>query len=100
MHAVNEHLIIDLIQQDLRHCQLLYGLERLGVSATAMHHLHLLDIIYQLMQITHEKRNDYLAETYAAFMSMATDYEITANGDTLRPLAKDCYNRLKYLIEL
>lgn len=100
MHQKNEQLIIDLIQQDLKHCQLVYGLEQLGLQGSSMHHLEMLEIIYRLMHIPSEKKSDYLAETYAAFMSMATDIEITALGESLRPLAKECYHRLKYLIEL
>ncbi len=100
MHSKNEQLIIDLIQQDLKHCQLVYGLEQLGLQGSSIHHLDILEIIYQLMQIPREKKNDYLAETYAAFMSMATEYEITPLGESLRPLARDCYHRLKYLVEL
>ncbi len=100
MYNQNEQLIIDLIQQDLKHCQLIYGLEQLGLSSSSMHHLEILEIIYQLMDISHEKRNDYLSETYASFMSMATNYEITSNGETLKVLAEDCYYRLKYLVEL
>ncbi|MEW7278965.1 hypothetical protein ABW636_10255 [Aquimarina sp. 2201CG1-2-11] len=100
MSKKNEQLIIDLIQQDLKHCQLIYGLEQLGLPASSMYHLNILEVIYQLMHISSEKKNDYLAETYAAFMSMATDYKITPSGESLKPLAKDCYYRLKYLIEL
>jgi len=100
MSKRNEQLIIDLIQQDLKYCQLIYGLEKLGLQASSMHHLDILEVIYQLMFIPNEKKNDYLAETYAAFMSMATDYEITPNGESLRSLAKDCYYRLKYLVDL
>ncbi len=100
MSNKNEQLIIDLIQQDLKHCQLIYGLEQLGLQASSMYHLEILEIIYQLMHISSEKKNDYLAETYAAFMSMATDYEITSNGESLKSLARDCYYRLKYLVDL
>ncbi|WP_132065920.1 hypothetical protein [Aquimarina spinulae] len=100
MHQNNEQLIIDLIKQDLKHCQLVYGLAQLGLEGSNTHHLEILEIIYQLMHIPSEKKNDYLAETYAAFMSMATDYDITPMGESLRPLAKECYHRLKYLIEL
>lgn len=100
MHDKNEQLIIDLIQQDLKHCQLVYGLERLGLQGSTMHQLEILEIIYRLMHIPKEKKSDYLVETYAAFMSMATDVEVTPSGESLRPLAKDCYHRLKYLIEL
>ncbi len=100
MQKKNEQLIIDLIQQDLKHCQLIYGLEQLGLQGSSMHHLEILEIIYQLMHISSDKKNDYLAETYAAFMSMATDYEITPRGESLRSLARDCYHRLKYLIDL
>ncbi len=100
IHIYNKDVIIDLIQQDLKHYQLIYGLEQLGLQGSGIHHLQLLEIIYQLMQILSEKKNDYLAETYAAFMSMATEYEITPLGESLRPLAKECYYRLKYLVEL
>ncbi len=96
----NEQLIIDLIQQDLKHSQLLYGLESIGLDGLSIYHLAILEVIYQLMNVPKEKINDYLAETYASFMNRSIDYDITSDGQSLQPLAKECYSRLKYLIDL
>ncbi len=96
----NEQIIIDLIVQDLKHSQLLYGLESIGLDGLSMHHLAILEIIYKLMHIPKEKTNHYLEETYASFMNRSLDYTITPNGESLEPLAKECYFRIKYLIDL
>ena len=47
----NKELIISLIQQDLKHSQLVLGLDELGMEASDKHCLDILDIVYNLMQV-------------------------------------------------
>lgn len=47
----NKELIISLIQQDLKHSQLIVGLDRLGLEASERHCLQLLEVVAHLMRV-------------------------------------------------
>ena len=47
----NKELIVSLIQQDLKHSQLVLGLDELGMEASDKHCLDILDIVYNLMKV-------------------------------------------------
>jgi len=46
-----KELIISLIQQDLKHSQLILGLDELGMDASDKHSLEILDVVANLMQV-------------------------------------------------
>jgi hypothetical protein len=88
-----QQLIVHLIRQDLRHHQLILGLEALGLSVE-MHYLELHGVIAQLMGIEGELSNEWL-DTYMRCMERAPQYPITGRGDNLLLLAEECYQLLK-----
>ena len=47
----DKELIINLIQQDLKHSQLVLGLDELGMEASDKHCLEILDIVANLMKV-------------------------------------------------
>jgi hypothetical protein len=94
----NKELIIHLIQQDLKYNQLLSGLERVGLYAEDLH-LNLLDIISELMNVPEGKKDDAWTAIYVSFMQQAIEFEVSANKDTLKPLAIACYRELQTLLE-
>ena len=95
-----ELLIIDLILQDLKHNQLLTGLEKIGLNGSDTHYLGILEIVFQLMKVPEQIANDW-GELYVKFMNQAIHYEITSSTkkETLKPLAEVCYRQLKVLIK-
>lgn len=94
----NERLIINLIQQDLKHNQLLSGLERIGLDGSDFHYLRILDIVSELMKVPEQISDDW-GKLYIKFMEQAIQYKMTSRGETLKPLAEVCYNQLNALIE-
>lgn len=94
----NKELIINLIQQDLKHNQLLSGLEKIGLGVE-LHYLRILEIVSKLMNVPDGEVDDLWSELYIKFMQEAIQFEITSNADTLKPLAVTCYGRLKSLLD-
>ena len=90
----NKQLVIRLIRQDLKHNQLVYGLEGLGFADKGLHGLEILEIIAELMEVPEEKITGAWIGTYIEFLERSTDYKITGNGTNLLPLAEECYNVL------
>ena len=96
----NKELIINLIQQDLKHSQLLSGLEKIGLDGTDLYYLEMSEIIAKLMKVPNGRKiGDLWGETYIAFLHEAIRYKVTSRGETLKPLAIACYGRLQTIIE-
>lgn len=95
-----ERLIIDLILQDLRHNQLLSGLEGLGLEVNKIHYLSILEIVSQLMKVP-DKISDDWGALYIEYMNQAIHYKIMTSTkiETLVPLAETCYVQLRKLID-
>ncbi len=51
MDITLEELVIELILQDLKHNQLIYGLDRLNLDAGYCHFLGILDLVQRLMKV-------------------------------------------------
>lgn len=94
----NKNLIIQLIQQDLKHNQLLSGLEAIGLESYHIHSLQIIDVVSKLMQVSASIIDDW-DETYLELMQQASLYQITARGETLKPLAEVCYQQLKAMMD-
>ncbi|GGF49071.1 hypothetical protein [Echinicola rosea] len=94
-----EELIEELILQDLKHCQLLYGLRTLELGDGDAHYLGILELIEKLMGIRDDQLSTKFCEIYMKFMHQSTDFSITFLGQELRPLARSCYLELKELSE-
>jgi len=93
----NKDLIISLIQQDLKHNQLVEGLENLGLDGGGLHYLGVLELVCRLMKVP-ENVQDQWSELYIGFMKEAAKHEIEEKPDSLRPLAEVCYYKLKHTL--
>ena len=90
----NKELIIKLIQEDLKHCQLVVGLDQLGLEASDNHCLELLDIVADLMQVPTGNLEFDWGRVYITYMSECTGLEVESTSASLRPYAEYCYNDL------
>jgi len=96
----NERLVLQLIQQDLKHHQLTLGLNRLGLDDTGLHCLDILSIVAELMKIPEGKLHDKWDRIYISFMHQAQEYKISGRGEELKPLAEKCYQMLIDCVEI
>lgn len=96
-----EELIIKLIQQDLKHCQLLFGLNKIGLEGDFLHYLGILSIVQDLMDVKDDGsfKMDRTSDAYMHFMYQCLDFPITNDGIELMPLAEECYQDLKEIID-
>ena len=95
----NEHLIINLIHEDLKHNQLLTAIERIGFDRGNLYNLQLLEIIAKLMKVPKGPISNRWDEIYAGFMLESINYKVTSRGESLRPLAEVCYKQLRTLLD-
>lgn len=94
----NKELLIDLIQQDLKHNQLIMGLDKIGLEGSEMHNLRILEMVSKLMKVPKALQEDW-TNAYMLCMEESVNYQITNRGESLKPLAEVCYNRLKQLVK-
>lgn len=71
-----DELIIDLILQDLKHNQLIQGLDRLNLDAGYCHYLSILDLIQKLMGVPDALMDDFTV-IYMSFMNRCLEFPIT-----------------------
>jgi hypothetical protein len=88
-----DELIIELILQDLKHNQLVLGLDKLNLDAGYCHFLGILDLIQRLMGVS-EELNDDFCTAYMGFMQRCLEFPISRSGEELRPLASECFECL------
>lgn len=93
---VSKKFIIHLIQQDMKHNQLILGLRKLNFNVQ-VHYLDIMSLVAELMEIPPNSITDNWAKTYINFLEQSVNYEITEVGTGLFPLAKECYQTLKGL---
>ena len=93
----NKDLIIDLIQQDLKHNQLIASLQKIGLEAREQHCLGILEIVAKLMKVPEGKVDDLWGAAYASFMGQVGCYDM--DGNSLRLLAEVCYRQLKTILD-
>lgn len=89
-----ETLIKELILADLRHSQLIFGLEALQLAPLDYHFLNLYQLIANWMGFRTDEEMDTFMEIYQSFMYKSTSYPISPNGLDLRPLVDQCYEVL------
>ncbi|HET6245382.1 MAG: hypothetical protein H0V01_13915 [Bacteroidetes bacterium] len=92
-------IIIQLIQQDLKHNQLLSGLEKLHLTTEA-HPLEIMDVVAEMMGIPTGSASEEWMKIYISFLEEAGQYAITSRGERLLPLAEKCYNLLLACAEI
>ena len=83
MNISLDELVIEMILQDLKHNQLVLGLDRLNLDAGYCHYLGILDLIQRLMGIPNELMDDFSA-IYMAFMQRGLEFPISRSGEELR----------------
>ncbi|AGA76712.1 hypothetical protein [Echinicola vietnamensis] len=86
-----DELIIELIRQDLKHNQLIKGLDILDLDAGHRHHLGIMDLVKRLMEVPAILENDFL-DTYMGYMDRCLEYPISSLGEELSKLAEECFN--------
>ena len=93
-----QEIIQDLILQDLKHNQLIIGLDKIGLEGSEMHNLRILEMVAELMKVPKTLQEDW-TNAYMLCMEESVNYQITNRGESLKPLAEVCFNRLKQLIK-
>lgn len=96
----NKELILQLIQQDLKHNQLTEGLRHLGLSDDGLYCIDLLSIIERLMEIPDGETDDRRTRIYVSFMCEAHQYGVSELGKELKPLAEKCYEMMVTCLEI
>ncbi|MEB2774997.1 hypothetical protein SYJ56_06750 [Algoriphagus sp. D3-2-R+10] len=95
---MNKDLLIEeLILQDLRHIQLIYGLEAIGFNEESFHSLELSYCIAELMGMRGDEIFDRFFGVYWDQIEKCKELEMTYSRENLRPLAKECHLALKKL---
>lgn len=89
-----KELIISLIQQDLKHSQLVVGLDQLGLEASERHCLQLLDIVANLMKVPEGDVEFDWGRVYITYMAECTGVDVEDTADSMRPYAEYCYDDL------
>lgn len=84
---------------DMKHNQLVSGLEDIGLDGRGLFDLGALEIILKLMEITEGNVEDRLCAMYVSFIDEAANYEITDRGESLRPLAELDYWQLRAFVD-
>ena len=94
MNMTLDELIIELILQDLKHNQLILGLDRLNLDAGYSYYLSIMDLVQRLMDVPDELAEDFTA-CYMAFMNRCLEFPISRSGEELGPFAIECYGLLR-----
>jgi hypothetical protein len=94
----HSELVIRLLVQDMKHEQLLDALNKLGFE-TDRHTLDLFNIIAELMGIAENQASWAWSDIYMEYMNKALLYPVTLDGESLVPLAKECYEKLVKCME-
>ena len=90
----SKELIIQLIQQDMKHQQLVEYICKAGFE-TDLHGLDLLHIVAALMGITGEIPERW-TEIYMDCLGNTVHYPIAGSSQAFRALAEECYMLLSH----
>ena len=90
----DKELIISLLQQDLKHSQLISGLDQLGLDASNHHCLELLDIIADLMNVPKGNIEINWGKKYVSLMSETVKLDAKESAKHFRAYAEFCYDEL------
>ncbi len=96
----NKDLILQLIQQDIKHNQLTEKLRQIGLDDGGTYTLDLLTIVARLMNIPTGKVADTWANVYNSFMHEAHQHPISDAKNHLQPMAEQCYQLLLACTEI
>lgn len=87
-------LLEELIRIDLKHFQLILGLQALDFDS-GNHYLPIFELVRKLLQLEESEQIEKALSCYSVFMQKAAEFPITPLGEELRGLAKECYAQLK-----
>jgi hypothetical protein len=90
-HLTLEALIKELILADLRHSQLIFGLEALQLTPMDYHFLNLYRLVANWMGFRSDLEMDVFMEIYQSFMYQSTTIPVSQHGLDLKPMAAQCY---------
>ncbi|MCJ8290166.1 MAG: hypothetical protein HRT58_10925 [Crocinitomicaceae bacterium] len=93
------NLIITLIQQDLKHQQLIERVEDLISIEKEKHHLELLHLVQELMKVPETAELDW-GKTYCKYMGIASWFPLESTSDGLRNQAEMCFTHLQAIVEV
>ena len=96
----DKELIIQLLLEDLKHNQLVLGLEKLGFSRSSFHYLGIEGVIAKLMNVPEGRVSDSFGAEYAELMKESVNYGISVSDKSLRSLAESGYALLKEMIKI
>ncbi len=83
----------ELIRIDLKHFQLILGLQALDFDS-GNHYLPIFELVRKLLQLEESEQIEKALSCYSVFMQKAAEFPITPLGEELRGLAKECYSDL------
>ena len=90
----NKELIIQLLEQDLKHHQLTIGLQKLGLESEE-HELGIYKMVTEYMGIVKEEDTpDYWTELYLELMADVHKEQISGKVNAMRSLAEKSYEQL------
>jgi hypothetical protein len=90
-----ETLIKELILADLRHSQLIFGLEALQLAPMDYHFLNLYQLIANWMGFRSDEELDTFMEIYQSYMYKSTSFPVSQHGMNLKPLVDECFLALR-----
>ena len=92
-------LIIQLIEQDLRHNQLVLGLNKMELDSAGFYELEISRIIGRLMGIPFGRLDDHWGDIYDSFMEQSLHYPVKEAKSRFKTLAEACYNQLVHHLD-
>ncbi len=95
-----EQLIIQLIQQDLKHNKLTQSLLEIGLVDGGLYELEILTIVSQLMGVQNDALMDSFTAIYCSFLCDMGKINFSKLNNEIPAVANQCYGMLKSLIEI
>ena len=86
-------LIIQLIQQDLKHNQLLMALRTMGFEDSGLYDLDLMEIVAQLLEIPLAQMEEF-TEIYGGYLDSAHTFPVSFERRELLNVAEECLNKV------
>lgn len=96
----HEQLIIQLIQQDLKHNKLTQSLLEIGLVDGGLYDLEILTIVSQLMGVQNDTLMDSFTAIYCSFLCDMGKVNASTLDKEIPAVANHCYGMLKALIEI
>ena len=96
---VNTDIIPTIIQQDMKHQQLVGGLRKIGLHCDGLYDLSILELVAELMGVSEGNTFDEWIDLYMLFINGANNYDVTTDGKNLEMPARLCYKHLSALLD-